>query len=82
MGSDDLQRLEPVPLQRLLDHVGHDLLPDFSEPSVVFGYKGEKLLLALLSERQLWADPPALGVCGVIGPLGQLVICCRGRLRS
>ena len=46
------------------------------------GYKGEKLLPALLSERQLWADPPALGVYGVIGPLGQLVICCRGRLRS
>ena len=82
MGSDDLQRLEPVPLQRLLDHVGRDLPPDFSEPSVVFGYEGEKLLLAFLSERQLRADPPALGVYGVIGPLGQLVICCRGRLRS
>lgn len=82
MGSDDFQRLEPVPLQRLLDHVGRDLLPDFSESSVVFGYKGENLLLALLSERQLWADPPALSVYGVIGPLGQLVICCRGRLLS
>ena len=46
------------------------------------GYKGEKLLLALLSERQLWANPPALGVYGVIGTLGQLVICCRGRLLS
>lgn len=82
MGSDDLQRLKPVPLQRLLDHVGRDLLTDFSESSVVFGYKVEKLLLALLSERQLRADPPALGVYGVIGPLGQLVICCRGHLLS
>ena len=72
--SDDLQRLEPVPLQKSLGAVLGDFLLGLPEAPVIFSCELEEEPFALSRKHLIRADPPAIGVYRVIRPLCQLVI--------